>query len=120
LKAEINSKLALSAECVLSRFQAIATTTIEDVANFDGDCFSIKSIEDWPEGAASAVASVKGHHREKKTKHGYQRSTSIEITFESKLTACRALGEHLGMFDGYEKLVKTADSYEKKLVDTNS
>jgi phage terminase small subunit len=119
LKAEINEKLALKADFVLSRFIAIAGFTIKKIATFDGNSFSFKPMEEWPEGADIAIASIKQNTVTTTTKKGTTTTTVIDIKFENKQAACVSLGHYLGLFTGYEQLVKAADSFGKKLVDAD-
>jgi phage terminase small subunit len=119
LKAAINEKLSLEADFVLSKLIAIAGFTIKKIANFDGQIFTFKPMDEWPEGAAVAIASIKQNTITTTTKKGTTTIATIDIKFESKQAACVSLGQHLGLFMGYEQLVKAADSFGKKLIDAD-
>jgi phage terminase small subunit len=113
LKAELTEGLAIDAGEILAKLAAIMRFTIKDVGDYDGKIFKFKPMEEWPEGVENAIASVKV------TTNGTGKNTTtvLDIKFESKLAAARILGDYLGMFTGYDQLVKTAEVYGKKLVD---
>lgn len=94
---------------VVKSFWAIADFSIKDIATFDGKEFKFKPMTEWPEGAEIAIASIKQTTKEE--------GAVIDIKFESKLAAAKALGDYLGMFTGYDQLVRAADLYGKKLMD---
>jgi hypothetical protein len=76
-------------------------------------------MQEWPEGAAVAIASIKQNTVTTTTKKGTTTIATIDIKFESKQAACVSLGHHLGLFTGYETLVKAADSFGMKLVNVD-
>jgi phage terminase small subunit len=118
-KAKINEKLSLEADFVLSKLIAIAGFSIKKIANFDGHIFTFKPMDEWPKGAAIAIASIKQNTVTTTTKKGTTTVATIDIKFESKQAACVSLGQHLGLFMGYEQLVKAADSFGMKLVNVD-
>jgi phage terminase small subunit len=113
LKAEITEGLAIDAGEILAKLAAIMRFAIKDVGDYDGKIFKFKPMKEWPEGVADAIASIKV------TTHGtgVKAISTLDIKFESKLAAAKILGEYLGMFTGYDQLVRTAEVYGKKLVD---
>jgi hypothetical protein len=74
---------------------------------------TFKPIDQWPEGVEAAISSVKVVN----TGTGKNARSDLSMRFESKLAAAKLLGEYLGMFEGYDQLVRTAAIYGKKLVD---
>jgi phage terminase small subunit len=113
LKAKITEGLAIDAGEILAKVSAIMRFTISDIAEWDGKEFRFKPMEQWPEGVETAIASVKVAT----TGTGKNSITTLSLRFESKLAAAKLLGEYLGMFTGYDQLVRMAELYGKKLVD---
>jgi phage terminase small subunit len=113
LKAKIIDSLEIDAGEVLAKVAAIMRFTISDIADYDGKVLTFKPIDQWPEGVEAAISSVKVVN----TGTGKNARSDLSMRFESKLAAAKLLGEYLGMFEGYDQLVRTAAIYGKKLVD---
>jgi phage terminase small subunit len=115
LEKKICKAAGIEVTDVLTIFKSIGQFNIKEVATYNGETFQFKPFDQWPEGSEKAIASVKQVTRY--VEGGTEKT--LEIKFESKLTAAKALGDYLGMFSGYEQLVRTATIYGKKLVDAD-
>jgi phage terminase small subunit len=118
LEEAVSKTIELDSANILLTFKKIAEFSIDKIADFDGTEFLIKPMSEWPEGASVAIASFKQTIKESSNeKHGSNnREVTIDVKFESKQAACVSLGNHLGLFTGYETLVKSAETFGLKLV----
>jgi phage terminase small subunit len=117
LEETITKSIELDSANILLTLKEIAEFKIDKIATFDGKEFHIQPMEEWPKGASTAIASFKQTIKESTSdKYGTTRDVTIDVKFESKQAACVSLGNHLGLFTGYETLVKAAETFGLKLV----
>lgn len=75
----------------LRNLLAIAFADFTDFYDFDGKTLRAKDLKTVPEHKWAAIKSIRVNK-----KH-------VTITLHNKLNALKALGEHLGMFDGKQR-----------------
>jgi hypothetical protein len=117
LDARDCAAVSVTVNDVLTVLKNVAKFNLREITHMEGDELKLRPMDEWPDGADAAITGIKQSVKEGEIDGSAYKTSTCELRFDSRLTAARTIGDYLGMFTGYDQLVRAAEVYGKKLVD---
>lgn len=103
LQSERSRRTEITADDVLKELSLIAFSRIVDVVDIEPGSISIKAPRTWTESALAAVSEV--------SEVSMGKSTKVSVRMYDKISALKALADHLGINSDFNKSIQTLRKY---------